>query len=386
MSRIAGPGHGGPAEGSVDRAGSLAHRAVAVAQRTTPPGPTARPSTCGRAPLWPGATSSAAPRRRSRSADGGQNTAATLQAFLYITGPPPSCAWPLAGGTARSPRPRPGSISVRDVHRSCVRQRRLRPRRLPPGQGYGPRGSAGPAPPRRRPRRNRLRVDDLDRRAASRVGGRTRSGLSTMAQAWTRSCPLPAGLVSSYGARPGATGTLPGRTKPLVTELERSSAAVHRQRPGAPLLRSLDDDADVLLHAVAAPRRAPPYQLAAACEDARSALARRSSDRSRPPAQPGGHRLRAARCGVGCARSLVASHLRHPTPSSGRAPNLRMDSLTPSELRVVELVAEGGATGTSLSGSSFHAAPLPPTSSTCSEALASPGRVDADAVRRSTSG
>ena len=82
----------------------------------------------------------------------------------------------------RRPRRGPGRArpdrGERQPRRRRVRPRPLRPRRLPPRRSErGPVGGGrGPSQPRRRPPRDRLRVDDLDRRAAARDAGPTGQG------------------------------------------------------------------------------------------------------------------------------------------------------------------------------------------------------------------
>ena len=140
----------------------------------------------------------------------------------------------------------------------------------------------GPSQPRGRPARDRLRVDELDRRAAARDAGPTGRGPGDARPdvGSDRSGPLPPGHVPSDGTRPGADGARPPATssEPLsvTEELERSA-----RRSPTPTARGLAlrcrgllaNDPDVLLEAVAAHRGGPrPYQLAAACEDAGIAL------------------------------------------------------------------------------------------------------------------
>jgi DNA-binding CsgD family transcriptional regulator len=138
------------------------------------------------------------------------------------------------------------------------------------------------------------------------------------------------------------------RARRVTDELQRSS----RRSPTATIrglaLRCrglLDGDPDVLLDAVAALRTGPrPYELAAACEDAGSALARSGRATEAGPllreAADGYERLEAAWDVARVQTSLRTFGIGGPR-RAGRRPTFGWDSLTPSELRVVALVTEG---------------------------------------------
>ena len=134
----------------------------------------------------------------------------------------------------------------------------------------------------------------------------------------------------------------------VTDELERSA-----RRSPTPTARGLalrcrgllNDDPDVLLEAVAAHRTGPrPYQLAAACEDAGIALGHTArADEAVAllnEAVAGYERLEAVR-DVARVQSAQRTLGIPRSRRSPRRPSFGWDSLTPTELQVVSLVAEG---------------------------------------------
>ncbi len=138
------------------------------------------------------------------------------------------------------------------------------------------------------------------------------------------------------------------RAVAVTEELERSAP-----RCGSPTARGialrcrglLDDDPDALLEAVAAHRGGPrPYPLAAACEDAGVALGRIGKTGEAVPllneAVAVYERLDAVRDVDRVQPALRSLGVRRPRRAA-RRPAFGWDSLTPSELQVVDLAVTG---------------------------------------------
>jgi ATP/maltotriose-dependent transcriptional regulator MalT len=183
--------------------------------------------------------------------------------------------------------------------------------------------------------------------------GEPDQALSTLAQAWDLIAPVRYLQASARAMGPDLVRlALAGRDDQragLVTEeLERSARRSPTATSRGLALRCrglLDDDADVLLDAVAAHRDGPrPYQLAAACEDAGSALWRAGRAIEAVPllneAAAAYERLDAVTDVARVHSSLRTFGIQRPR-RAGRRPTFGWESLTPSELRIVGLVAEG---------------------------------------------
>ena len=184
------------------------------------------------------------------------------------------------------------------------------------------------------------------------AGNRTRAA-ATLAETWDLNTPVRYLQAASRAMAPDvvrlalAVGD-PQCARSVTEELERSAAITATTTARGFALRCrglLDDDVGVLLEAVAAHRVGPrPYPLAAACEDAGIALARtaNSSDAEslldesmaiyeQLDAVHDVDRLLSARRGLGIKRTRRAP----------RRPRFGWEGLTPTELRVVELVVTG---------------------------------------------
>ena len=230
--------------------------------------------------------------------------------------------------------------------------------------------------------------------------GEPDQALSTLAQAWDLSAPVRYLQASSRAMGPDlvrlalAAGD-EQRARLVTQELERSSRRSPTATARGLALRCrglLDDDADVLLHAVAAHRDGPrPYQLAAACEDAGSALARAGRATEAVPllnqAATGYERLGAVSDVARMHSSLRTFGIQRPR-RVGRRPTFGWDSLTPSELRVVGLVAEGRSNRDIAERLFVSRRTVATHLEHVFQKLGHANRVElaADAVRRSTSG
>jgi DNA-binding CsgD family transcriptional regulator/tetratricopeptide (TPR) repeat protein len=183
--------------------------------------------------------------------------------------------------------------------------------------------------------------------------GQPTEALSRLAQAWDLGAPLRYLQAASRAMGPDLVRLALGagdreRARSVTAELERSAELSPTATARGLALRCrglLDDDPDVLLEAVATHRDGPrPYQLAAACEDAGTALARRARTReaidSLSEAVAGYERLEAAR-DVGRVQSALRTLGVRPARRAPRRPAFGWDGLTPSELRIVGLVAGG---------------------------------------------
>lgn len=185
------------------------------------------------------------------------------------------------------------------------------------------------------------------------AGGQPAEALSMLAEGWDLGAPVRYLQATSRAMGPDlvrlalAAGERE-RARSVTEELERSVGRSPTATATGLALRCrglLDDDPDVLLEAVAAHRDGPrPYQLAAACEEAGTALIRaaRANEAvaSLSEAAAGYERLGAARdvARVQVALRTLGVRRARRTP---RRPAFGWESLTPSELRVVGLVAEG---------------------------------------------
>jgi DNA-binding CsgD family transcriptional regulator len=187
--------------------------------------------------------------------------------------------------------------------------------------------------------------------------GEAAEALSVLARTWDLIAPLRYLQATSRAMGPDlvrmalASGDRP-RALSVTEELERVVA-----RGPTPTARGLglrcrgllDDSPDCLLESVAAHRSGPrPYQLAAACEDAGIALKRAArpneavsllTDAADAYEQLGAVRDVARVLAV--LRTLGIRRGRH----APRRPSFGWESLTPSELRVVGLAAEGLTNG-----------------------------------------
>ena len=183
--------------------------------------------------------------------------------------------------------------------------------------------------------------------------GQPAEALSMLAQGWDLGAPVRYLQAASRAMGPdlvrlALVGGERERARAVTEELERGAERSPTATITGLALRCrglLDDDPDVLLEAVAVHREGPrPYQLAAACEDAGTALMRaaRANEAiaSLSEAAAGYERLEAARDlgRVQMALRTLGIRRARRTP---RRPAFGWDSLTPSELRVVGLVAEG---------------------------------------------
>ncbi len=183
--------------------------------------------------------------------------------------------------------------------------------------------------------------------------GQPAQALSILEQAWDLNAPLRYLQATSRAMGPDLVRMALSagdhqRALSVTDELERSAQRAHTPTARGLALRCrglLTDDPDVLLEAVTAHRAGPrPYQLAAACEDAGIAL---------------GHTARAAEA-VPLLSEAVAAYERLEAvrdvarvqsaqrtlgiPRSRRAqqrPSFGWNSLTATEVKVVSLVAEG---------------------------------------------
>jgi DNA-binding CsgD family transcriptional regulator len=183
--------------------------------------------------------------------------------------------------------------------------------------------------------------------------GQHSQALAILEQAWDLIAPLRYLQATSRAMGPDlvrmalAAGHRQ-RALSVTDELERSA-----RRSGSPTAQGLAlrcrgllaDDPDVLLESVAAHRRGPrPYQLAAACEDAAIALGHASRAGEAIPllneAVDLYERLEATR-DVDRALSTLRSIGLSPDHPRPRRPTFGWSSLTPTEVKVVSLVAEG---------------------------------------------
>ena len=139
------------------------------------------------------------------------------------------------------------------------------------------------------------------------------------------------------------------RASSVTEELEHSAGRSPTPTARGLALRCrglLDDDADVLLDAVAAHRDGPrPYQLAVACEDAGIALGRigRTDEAVQllNEASTAYEHLEAIHDIARIQPALRNLGVRRTRPASRRRPSFGWESLTPTELRVVGFVTEG---------------------------------------------
>jgi DNA-binding CsgD family transcriptional regulator/tetratricopeptide (TPR) repeat protein len=185
------------------------------------------------------------------------------------------------------------------------------------------------------------------------TSGQPAEALAMLAETWELSAPVRYLQASSRAMGPDlvrmalAAGDQ-RRARSVTEELEDSA-----RRSPTPTTRGLalrcrgvlDNDPGVLLEAVAAHRGGPrPYLLAAACEDAALALGRTASageaGRLLAEAIAVYGRLEAA-WDVARAHSTQRKLGIRPMRHAPRRPSFGWESLTPTELRVVGLVAEG---------------------------------------------
>ena len=183
--------------------------------------------------------------------------------------------------------------------------------------------------------------------------GQPAAALAMLSEAWDLIAPLRYLQAASRAMGPDLVRMALSagdqqRALSVTDELERSA-----QRGPTPTARGLAlrcrgllaNDPDVLLEAVAAHRRGPsPYQLAAACEDAAVALGHSArADEAVPllsEAVAAYERLDAV-WDVARAQSAQRTFGIQQVRRALRRPSFGWDSLTPTELRVVGLVAEG---------------------------------------------
>jgi DNA-binding CsgD family transcriptional regulator len=138
----------------------------------------------------------------------------------------------------------------------------------------------------------------------------------------------------------------------VTEELERAAVCGPTPTAQGLALRCrglLDDSPDVLIESVAAHRSGPrPYQLAAACEDAGVALQRAArreeAVRLLNDAADGYEQLDAVR-DVARVQSVLRTLGVRRGRRTPRRPSFGWESLTPTELRVVTLAAEGLTNG-----------------------------------------
>jgi DNA-binding CsgD family transcriptional regulator len=183
--------------------------------------------------------------------------------------------------------------------------------------------------------------------------GRSVEALSVLAQTWDLIAPLRFLQAASRPMGPDlvrmalAAGDRV-RAASVTEELERDAVRSHTQTARGLALRCrglLDNAPEVLLEAVAAHRRGPrPYHFGAACEDAGLALGR-AGRRAEAVAQLEDaaavyERLDAIRDVDRVQSALRTLGIRHARRAV-RRPSFGWMSLTPTELRVVELVAAG---------------------------------------------
>jgi DNA-binding CsgD family transcriptional regulator len=183
--------------------------------------------------------------------------------------------------------------------------------------------------------------------------GRPTEALSSLAEVWDLIAPVRYLQVASRAMGPDlvrmavAAGDRQ-RAAGVTEELERSAP-----RCGSPTARGialrcrglLEDDPDALLEAVAVHRRGPrPYQLAAACEDAGVALGRIGQTGDAVPllneAVAAYERLDAVR-DVDRVQPVLHRMGVRRARQPARRPAFGWDSLTPSELQVVDLAVTG---------------------------------------------
>jgi DNA-binding CsgD family transcriptional regulator len=183
--------------------------------------------------------------------------------------------------------------------------------------------------------------------------GRRVEAAATLAEVWDRNAPVRYLQATSRAMAPDAVRMAlavgdESRAHSVTAELERSAGITATATARGLALRCrglLDGDVDALLEAVSAHRDGPrPYQLAAACEDAGTALGRiaRASDAAalldeattiyeRLDAVHDVHHVLVARRALGMKR-LTRAH---------RRPSFGWESLTPTEVQVVDLVVDG---------------------------------------------
>jgi DNA-binding NarL/FixJ family response regulator/tetratricopeptide (TPR) repeat protein len=174
-----------------------------------------------------------------------------------------------------------------------------------------------------------------------------------LAEAWDRNAPVRYLQAASRAMAPDvvrlalAVGDAQ-RACSVTEELERSAGIAATVTAHGLALRCrglLDDDVDALLAAVIAHRDGPrPYQLAAACEDAGTALGRirRTADAGAllDEATALYEQLDAVH---DVARVLLARRAlgMKRLPRAPRRPSFGWESLTPTEVRVVDFVVDG---------------------------------------------
>ena len=253
---------------------------------TTPPGPTIL--VCGTERPSPTPTASTRPRWCCTPAGAERSRPATSPACRSTTGRSPSCAWAAATGTTPLAEAQAGlgfvgdtEFHVGDVfaHAICAHVASTEASWAQPRQ-RSTRPAAGSWPARR----DRLRVDELDRRAAARGAGPAGTGPGDAGRdvGSDRAGPLPAGHGAGHGHPTSCAWPWPPETASVPVRSPRSSsAAPHGPAPRPPrvsrcaVAASSTTTSDALLAAVAAHRGGPrPYLLAAACEDAGVALGR----------------------------------------------------------------------------------------------------------------
>jgi DNA-binding CsgD family transcriptional regulator len=187
--------------------------------------------------------------------------------------------------------------------------------------------------------------------------GETAEALSVLEQMWDLIAPLRYLQATSRAMGPDLVRmALAGDNRPRARSVTEELELAARRGP-TPTARGialrcrglLDDSPDVLVEAVAVHRSGPrPYQLAAACEDAGNALRRAGRPNDAVlllnDAADSYERLDAVRDVARVQSALRTLGIRRGRQAP-RRPSFGWESLTPTELRVVGLAAEGLTNG-----------------------------------------